>query len=515
MPLPYRFLAQWFSGVSRNRKMDRRRHRRRLLMESLETRSLLAADLASIAGTAFIDQTDDGLTPGDAPLAGVAIDLYLDGGDGIVSSDDMPVGSTTTDSQGNYRFDGLTEGLYFVKQGPVASVLQRPDVQIQAVVITAQDAQGTPGLIIDSFDSTTQSVVVTGAGPDSRSSSMLAPEAIGGQRDLRVELDSGIGDVRIRVNHLNNGLLRYDLDRDLVARGLVTWDGQDNDADQLDANGLGSVDITEAGINLGIRVLSGINLPGGSMTLRVYSDATNFSSYTLGIPVVQDGDPLAASTILFADPSWASTGTGVDLTNVGAIQLEIDAGVSWADCDFKDLGTVRPTVKTVNFANLNPMSLGDTVWFDQNNNGFLDAGEQGIAGVELTLYEDTDEDGVFHSRCRPAVGDDYHRQQRDLRFRRVVSRFVPGADRPDELRARWASARVGCEHRAAAGSRSEQQRRQRQQRVRTGGFRRRFTSPDAGSGQRAGQRYRPRSQRQLDFGLRIHRTCRPSGHQVG
>jgi uncharacterized repeat protein (TIGR01451 family) len=395
MPLPYRFLAKWFSGVSRNRKLSRQRHRRRLLMESLETRSLLAADLASIAGAAFIDQTDDGLTPGDAPLEGVAIHLYLDDGDGVFSNDDPLIGSTTTDSQGAYRFDGLAAGLYFVEQAAVASVLQRPDVQVQAVVITVEDAEGTSGLIIDSFDSTTQSVVVTGTGPDSRSSSMLAPEAIGGQRDLRVELDSGSGDVRIRVNHLDNALLRYDLDRNLVARGLVTWDGQDNDADQLDATGLGGIDITESGVNLGLRILSGINLPGGSMTFRVYTDATNFSSYTLGIPVVQDGDPLAASTIFFADPLWVPTGIGVDLTNVGAIQLEIDAGVSWADCDFKDLGTVRPTVKVLNFANLNPMSLGDTVWFDQNNNGFLDAGEPGIAGVELTLYEDTDGDGFF------------------------------------------------------------------------------------------------------------------------
>jgi uncharacterized repeat protein (TIGR01451 family) len=41
-----------------------------------------------------------------------------------------------------------------------------------------------------------------------------------------------------------------------------------------------------------------------------------------------------------------------------------------------------------------PMSLGNRVWFDANNNGIMDAGEIGISGVNVVLYKDANNDGV-------------------------------------------------------------------------------------------------------------------------
>ncbi len=39
-------------------------------------------------------------------------------------------------------------------------------------------------------------------------------------------------------------------------------------------------------------------------------------------------------------------------------------------------------------------NLGDFVWFDDDNNGQQDSGESGVANVIVSLYEDTDQDGV-------------------------------------------------------------------------------------------------------------------------
>ncbi|MCS6836523.1 MAG: GEVED domain-containing protein [Anaerolineae bacterium] len=43
------------------------------------------------------------------------------------------------------------------------------------------------------------------------------------------------------------------------------------------------------------------------------------------------------------------------------------------------------------------MSIGNRVWLDPNNNGIVDAGESGIAGVTVQLWEDTDLDGTYET----------------------------------------------------------------------------------------------------------------------
>ena len=393
MPSPLRFLTCWLPGLPSNRTPRKRRNRRRLIMESLECRALLAADLSAIAGTVFIDQTDDGLTPDDIRLEGVTITLFRDGGDGVFASDDDLVDSTSTDDSGRYRFDDLEAGLYFVEQTPTAGMLQRPDERVGSVVITAADAQGTQGTSIDTFDLTDQKVEVSSLVPISHSESKSAAEAIGGQRDMLVELISGPGDVVMRVLHLDRPILVFSGDSGAVGRGVVTWDGPDNDADQLNPVGLNGYDLTEQGTNVGIQFLQGADLPGGTLTLFVYSDADNYSSYSQPIPQTPLGTAEVLTIFRFSD-FQSQSGNGADFANVGAIQLEIQ-GVPAMDAQIDELGTIGPTVKTQNFANLNPMSLGDTVWFDADNNGRRDAGEPGIAGVELSLYEDTDGNGSF------------------------------------------------------------------------------------------------------------------------
>ena len=69
--------------------------------------------LYSITGTVLADSTGTGVinNPGDTPLAGVEIRLYLDlNGNGL--ADDVLVGLHATDSQGYYSFTGLPASVY-------------------------------------------------------------------------------------------------------------------------------------------------------------------------------------------------------------------------------------------------------------------------------------------------------------------------------------------------------------------------------------------------------------------
>ena len=50
---------------------------------------------------------------------------------------------------------------------------------------------------------------------------------------------------------------------------------------------------------------------------------------------------------------------------------------------------------TLDFGVFRPLSLGNIVWNDQNNNGLLDSGEPGIDDVVVNLYWDSNDDGVL------------------------------------------------------------------------------------------------------------------------
>ncbi len=397
MMSPFASWKRWFHDVARTRLLRKERRRRQLRLESLESRALLAADsLASIAGTVYVDLMDNGLTADDVRLPNAAVQLYRDGGNGVLDrgtggGDDTLVGSQLTDASGRYRVDDLIAGTYFAEQPTIAGRLRRANTTVQQVVITAQDAAGAPGAPIDSYDITTQTVQASSLGPTSASSSVAAAESLGGERDLFVELTQGSGRIELLANSFAPGMLTYASDPAAVGRRVITWDGADGDGAALAPSGLGGLDLTEAGANVALRLIMGADQNDGIATITVYTDAANYSRVAVPIPNTVTG--AAEVTIILRLQDFVTVaGSGADFANVGAVQLEI-AGVAAVDGQIDDLGMIGPTVRTADFAYLPPMSIGDRVWLDANNNGVFDNGESGIAGVSLTLYADTDGNG--------------------------------------------------------------------------------------------------------------------------
>ena len=123
MTSPFDSLKRWLLEAARARQLRKGRRRRQLRLESLESRTLLAADtLAAIAGTAFVDLTDNGLTADDLRLPNATVQLYRDGGDGVLDrgvggGDDTSLGSQLTDASGRYRMPRLGPGTYVDSDG--------------------------------------------------------------------------------------------------------------------------------------------------------------------------------------------------------------------------------------------------------------------------------------------------------------------------------------------------------------------------------------------------------------
>lgn len=174
-------------------------------------------------------------------------------------------------------------------------------------------------VIIDSFDTAQTLQANSGTTSDSGS---VGPTAgiVGGHRDTVASWTSGPNNVDLAIDSGSSSALDLNLGSDTLGDATIQWDGSDGSV-ALDPTGLGGVDLTAGStLNaLGIEVLfddSPVNV-----TLRVFTDAGNWSSAVLGLP----GGIFAAQshTLTFASFTTQS-GSGADFANVGAIEMFID-----------------------------------------------------------------------------------------------------------------------------------------------------------------------------------------------
>lgn len=371
-----------------------RSRRRFLKVEMLENRRLMASDLAAIAGVSYNDITNNGLTVDDQRLAGVTVQLFSDTNSNSIFDvgTDTLLETTTTNAQGEYRFDNLLAGTYFTRQLTPSGYVQNPGASVATITVTPVQAIGTAGTLIDSFNTTTQSVTAADPGSSTDSSSLAAPEALGGERDMEVALTSITSSLQINANGTVPGVLVFDASSGATGTRVVTYDGVDNDGTTLDANGLGGVNLL-ASDAVGMRFSIGAD-QASTLVVRVYSSPTDFSLANISIPVT-GGSPTATLIVRYGD-FVIGGGAGADFSNVGAIEVGIETGTA-VDAQLNIFETASVVVQTADFQNFESLSLGDLVFRDTNNNGVADPSEPGIANVTVELYEDTNGNGVYNS----------------------------------------------------------------------------------------------------------------------
>ncbi|QDS90303.1 Cna protein B-type domain protein [Rosistilla ulvae] len=391
-------------GKSKKSKPNKKRVRRGLRLESLEGRQLMAADFGGITGTVYNDQTNDGLTADDVAPPTVTLHLFRDGGNGtfdsaagVAGGDDVLVATQTTDANGEYAFNRLVEGDYFVEQILPAGLIAQPgsDVSAMTSINTAEASGVDAGVQVDDFSEGSQSLqadAVTTSVESFFSSPAGSQSILGRERDLMLNYTSGL-----RVNldvDTTTGVLTYSSASGAVGGYTVDYDGIDGSA-TLDATGLGGVDLTNNGSADQLMLMMGADIAGVPITITVFTDAGNYSTFSTMVPVTAGGIASDELLIPMTDFDANQTGTGADFNNVGAIRVEI-SGAAAFDSQVSVVGTLGQTNKTVNFALFDPITLGNQVWEDLNNNGLFDSTtESGIENVAVNLYEDTDGNGQF------------------------------------------------------------------------------------------------------------------------
>ncbi|MEZ6136941.1 MAG: SdrD B-like domain-containing protein [Pirellulaceae bacterium] len=400
------FIGRLLARFTKQKQVSRRARRaknRPLRLEPMEMRRLLAGDIGSIAGNLYVDLTDNGIDPADGAVVGTAVHLYRDGGvggfesgGGVAGGDDTLIGTVNSDANGDYRFDNLTAGTYFVEQAVAAAFLQRTGESPKTVVISEAQSAGVQTTNIDTHDTTAQVVTAAQGQTVGNTINTAAGEVIGDERDIRIVNTGlvGAGDLEATVNSVAiPGVMVINTDSGAQGRVIVTYDGDDDDDDTINFNPLTSLNADLTATNGEAFHFLATSQAGNQLTVNVYTTATDFSSRTVDLPVT--GSLLTFENLIidFADFVADPGGTGADFTNVAAIRMELTiAETADARIDFSQV--VAPFVSTQDFQNLNPMSVGNLVFNDQNNNGLFDTGETGIPGVDVQLYQD-DGNGTF------------------------------------------------------------------------------------------------------------------------
>ncbi|HEY8492859.1 MAG TPA: hypothetical protein VIN04_03130 [Myxococcota bacterium] len=170
-------------------------------------------------------------------------------------------------------------------------------------------------VVIDGFD--TQQVLqipAGGSGAASASGVIAAPQAIGGERDAIASRDMGSGFVDLLVNPSGtDSSLSFALGASPGAATIV-WDGPDGNAETLDSDGLGGIDLTQGGVNTGLQVRARSDL-ATELVFTITGASGGVSDATLDLPAG------TAYRQLFLP--FSAFGTPELFANAGSLSLQI------------------------------------------------------------------------------------------------------------------------------------------------------------------------------------------------
>ncbi len=391
---------------------------------------------ASIGDTVWLDADEDGVVDDDEDgLAGVTVRLYVDlDDDGVLDPTDVLVEATTTDADGKYLFADLQDGKYLVQ------------VDTSSPVTSPYDGTTTLAASMD---------LVSGVNPKPVT---LAVGQAYDMADFGYNWGGSIGDLvwwdDDRDGARDGGeaaipnaavLLYYDADNDGILNP-VAGDYQIGFA-MTDANGAYLLD----------------NLPPGNYLVDVYEDSITTNGVRNIVPTtvdVREVDLAANQDVTWADFGYfvgaqvqgnvfwdedrnqlfddSETGltpvtvtlTGTDMfgapvtatTTTDAnghfrfIVPEGDYTLTYNTAQTTAQGYPEPTTPIsidlhaypgedwhpiFEFGVDNAGKIGDLVWNDADGDGVHDPVEPGIGGVTVTLYDDTNNDGIY------SIGDKF------------------------------------------------------------------------------------------------------------
>ncbi|MEZ5452603.1 MAG: IPTL-CTERM sorting domain-containing protein [Thiothrix sp.] len=343
----------------------------------------VAATPVSVGDTIWIDANENGLQDeGESPLAGATVTLLDAGGNPVKDLGGNDVTAATTGTDGKYLFDNLPEGDYIVRVTPPSGY--------QATSGGA-DADDNPAnndsncAVVGSNIQTLPFTLTAGMEPD------VGADGDGTNSNLTVdcgfyqppEPTHSIGN-RVWVDANNNGLA--DVGENPAVAGITL---ELKGSDGSDGSAIASTQTNAEGRYL----FSGL----GAGSYQVCVAASNFATGALleGYTASTGGNVVDANTDIDGDDN------GTDDTSVGLCsnmvvlgdQEPLDEATATGNDGDDGVGTEdNRSNLTVDFgivppAPATPVSVGDYIWVDANENGLQDEGDGLLAGATVTLLD--------------------------------------------------------------------------------------------------------------------------------
>lgn len=343
----------------------------------------------AIGNTVWLDDgagggvSDDGIINGaEAGVAGVVVELYAAG---ATAGSGAELASTITDSNGNYLFDHLMQGDYFVHIPAINFAVGRPLDGLRS----SSPEGGDVGLDDDSDENGVN------AGDAGGISSGDITLAIGGEPVA----ESGFVGLLVSAQPDNSTDSTVDfgfLPALLGSIGNYVWLDEDSDGEQ----GAGEAGLPNVVVQLKDSTGTVIattttdanggylfsDLPAADYFVDVDETALTTAGLSQTTVLTHVVDSAGDADLVnddgdFGNKDHSADGYAITLDE-GEHNQTADFGYNWNPSD--DVNN-----------NVNNAALGDRVWIDSNGNGVQDANEIPVEGAELSLFVDPDGDGVF------------------------------------------------------------------------------------------------------------------------
>ena len=314
--------------------------------------------LMSVGDFFWYDTNNNGLLDaGERPVAGVDVSLFRDNGDGVFNpATDTLIGGQVTSAAGRYLFSELLQGGYFVQVPPTEFAAGQP----------LFGYQNSAGQILGDLNNADHGAPLPGLGVVSGLVTLVANnEPIDdGDNDPSTNLTIDFSFYRLSLGNL----VFDDLDNSgTFNAGDVPRNGVQ--VDLLDSAGT-TVLLSMATMSGGLYEFTGL-LPG-DYRVRITPPA-GFTSSTGG-----GSEP-------GADPD-NNVDNDDNGTNAGAFIVSAPITLTPGGEPSVNPVTGETVNNTLDFGLIRvPLSLGNLVWADANNNGVVDVGEAGIAGATVRL----------------------------------------------------------------------------------------------------------------------------------
>ena len=359
----------------------------------------------SLGSTVFADLNNNAEQEDDEEgVPGVPVTLFQVTDDGMGAVDTVEVSSQDTDADGNYFFDGLAPGDYFVSIEPTDDLPFSSNEELDADDPEADtDDNDDNGSQPDGAGTTITSGIVT-LGTDGMDEPTGDDESNqGGDQDDASPTDDAAGNMTVDF-----GLFPG------VSLGSTVFVDENNDGTQMGD--------TEIGIEGAEVILYGESAMG--VVDSVYATTTTDADGNYFFDMLPEGDYVVAVVPTEEFPRSSSEGEEADPNaDVDGNDNGVFADLTQADMDVMSGDTVysgivtleggaEPTLAdgedaqgaeqdgddnsstdasgnmTVDFGFSGGVSVGSTVFFDNDNDGIFEPsdGEAGIADVEVFLY---------------------------------------------------------------------------------------------------------------------------------